>query len=85
MSIITQGGESALMMAATWGRTETVLRLLDAGANIDLQNKVDFNETEKIKAEGPGSVAYIAIQAKAFHDTIGDIHRGNNLPFNSVP
>ena len=41
MSVITQrDGYSALMMAAGWGRTETVLRLLEAGANIDLQNKV---------------------------------------------
>ena len=44
MSVITQDGDSALMEAARWGRTETVLWLLEAGANIDLQNKVDFNE-----------------------------------------
>ena len=41
MSVITQNGDSALMMAARgWGRTEVVPLLLEDGANIDLQNKV---------------------------------------------
>ena len=40
MSVITQGEDSALMMAARKGRTEFVSLLLEAGANIDLQNKV---------------------------------------------
>ena len=40
MSVITQLGDSALMMAAQDGRTEVVSQLLEAGANIDLQNKV---------------------------------------------
>ena len=40
MSVITQNGESALMMAALWGRTEVVSLLLKAGANVQLQNKV---------------------------------------------
>ena len=40
MSVITQDGESALMMAAREGRTEVVSLLLKAGANTDLQNKV---------------------------------------------
>ena len=40
MSVITQWGASALMMAAKWGRTEDVSLLLEAGANIHLQNKV---------------------------------------------
>ena len=40
MSVITQNGESALMMAASRGRTEVVLLLLEAGANTDLQNNV---------------------------------------------
>ena len=40
MSVITQRGESVLMMAAGWGRTEVVSQLLKAGANTDLQNKV---------------------------------------------
>ena len=46
MSVITQNGYSALMMAVRWGRTETVLRLLEAGANIDMQNKVDKSDRE---------------------------------------
>ena len=40
MSVITQYGDSALMMAASEGRTEVVPLLLEAGANTDLQNKV---------------------------------------------
>ena len=40
MSVITQDGESALMMAVGEGRTEVVSLLLKAGANIDLQNNV---------------------------------------------
>ena len=43
MSVITQDGNSALMMASNgWGRTEVVSLLLKAGANTDLQNKVRF-------------------------------------------
>ena len=41
MSVITQDGESALMMAANEAMTEVVPLLLKAGANTDLQNKVD--------------------------------------------
>ena len=40
MSAITQKGESALMVAIRWGRTEVVSLLLEAGAKIDLQNEV---------------------------------------------
>ena len=40
MSIITQYGDSALMIAAREGKTEVVSRLLEAGANIDVQNMV---------------------------------------------
>ena len=40
MSVITQDGDSALMMVARKGRTEVVSLLLEAGANIHLQNKV---------------------------------------------
>ena len=40
MSVITQDGTSALMMAAQEGKTEVVSVLLKAGTNIDLQNKV---------------------------------------------
>ena len=40
LSVITQDGESALMMAARKGKTEVVSLLLKAGANTDLQNKV---------------------------------------------
>ena len=40
MSVITQGRESALMMATRKGRTEVVSLLLNAGANLNLQNVV---------------------------------------------
>ena len=40
MSVITQYGDSALMMAASEGRTEVVLLLLEAGVNIHIQNRV---------------------------------------------
>ena len=37
MSIISQDGGSALMLAAKEGHTEVVTQLLEAGANIELQ------------------------------------------------
>ena len=40
MSVITQWGHSALMLAAMWGRTEVVVELVKAGANVDMQSKV---------------------------------------------
>ena len=40
MSVITQDGYTALMMAAREGKTDIVSLLLEAGANTDLQNKV---------------------------------------------
>ena len=40
MSVTTQNGYSALMVAVRKGRTEVVPLLLEAGANTDLQNKV---------------------------------------------
>ena len=40
MSVITQVGYSALMLAAEWGRTGAVVELIKAGANLDLQNEV---------------------------------------------
>ena len=40
MSVITQDGDSALMEAAYWGRTETITELVKAKANLDLQNNV---------------------------------------------
>ena len=40
MSLLTQAGASALMMAAKESRTEVVSLLLDAGAYVDIQNEV---------------------------------------------
>ena len=39
----SQYGDSALMMAASKGRTEVVSLLLEAGANIHLQNEVKYH------------------------------------------
>ena len=38
--LISQNGNSALMKAANWGRTDVVVELVQARANLDLQNKV---------------------------------------------
>ena len=43
MSVITQDGESPLMLAASEGETEVVALLVKAGAALDLQNKVNRN------------------------------------------
>ena len=40
MSVITQNGVSALMFAAMEGKTEVVVELVKAGANVDMQDKV---------------------------------------------
>ena len=47
MSVITQDGESALMMATRWGRLDVVSLLLKAGAtcNTDLQYKVQVEKS----------------------------------------
>ena len=44
MSVITQRGDSPLMMAAREGRTDIVSLLVKAGANIYLWNKVNVKE-----------------------------------------
>ena len=45
MSVITQDGNSALMVAAYNGYTEVVVELVNSGANLDLQNNVCYIET----------------------------------------
>ena len=40
MSVITQDGVSALMVGAMEGKTEVVVELVKAGANVDMQTKV---------------------------------------------
>ena len=39
-SVITQKGSSPLILAAEWGRTGAINELINAGANLDLQNEV---------------------------------------------
>ena len=38
--VITQDGNSALMIAAYDGNTEVAVELVNSGANLDLQNNV---------------------------------------------
>ena len=40
VSVITQDGDSALILAAMNGHTEVVVELVKANANLDLQNEV---------------------------------------------
>ena len=40
MSVITQDGDSPLILAAEWGRTGAITQLINAGANLDLQDEV---------------------------------------------
>ena len=42
MSIITQSGESPLILAAGSGKTEVVSLLVKAGAALDLQDEVNM-------------------------------------------
>ena len=42
MFVVTQSGESPLILAARNGRTEVVSLLVKAGAALDLQNKVNM-------------------------------------------
>ena len=41
ISVVTQDGDSALMMAIRNGRTEVFSLLIEVGANIQLQNEVN--------------------------------------------
>ena len=43
MSVLTQVGDSPLILAAWNGKTEVVSLLVKAGAALDLQNKVNIN------------------------------------------
>ena len=40
LSVTAQDGETALMIAAVYGRTDVVVELVRGGANLDLQKKV---------------------------------------------
>ena len=40
MSVITQRGVSALMLAAMKGKTEVVVELVKAGTNVDMRTEV---------------------------------------------
>ena len=42
MSVISQSGDSPLILAARWGKTEVVSLLVKAGAALDLQNVVNM-------------------------------------------
>ena len=40
MSVITQGGDTALMLAAREGKSEAIVELVKAGANVEMLNRV---------------------------------------------
>ena len=40
--MITQSGDSALILAAWLGHTDVVTQLVNAGVNLDLQDKVHY-------------------------------------------
>ena len=40
MSVITQDGDSPLMVAAHWDKTEAVVELVKGGADLNLQDTV---------------------------------------------
>ena len=42
MSVITQDGDSALMEAASGGKTEVVVELVKGGATVDMQDEVCY-------------------------------------------
>ena len=44
---VSQWGETALMMAAQWGYSDTVTVLLEAGANANIQNHVSAHLVSK--------------------------------------
>ena len=48
MSVITQWGYSALMLAAEEGKTDVISLLLEGGANTDLQDKVHVGAHMKV-------------------------------------
>ena len=45
MFVVTQDGDSALMLAVKNGHTNVVVKLVKAGAKLDLQNKVQNYHT----------------------------------------
>ena len=44
MSVITQRGDTALMMAAREGKNEAIVELVKAGANVEMLNRVCQND-----------------------------------------
>ena len=51
MSVITQDGVSVLMKAAREGKTEVVVELVKAGANMDVQTKVRQYVTHDVNVQ----------------------------------
>ena len=72
MSVIKQNGDSALMMAAKEGRTEVVSLLLEAEANIHLQNKVKMKIVCGIN-RNLGIEGSIRISNSQFSNLIGQL------------
>ena len=40
LSVTAQDGDTALILAARWGRTDVVVELVRGGANLDMQDEV---------------------------------------------
>ena len=42
MHVRVQGGDTAIIVAASWGNADTVELLITHGANMNVQNKVGY-------------------------------------------
>ena len=70
LSVITQDGDSALMRAASSGKTDVVVELVKAGANLDLQSKVC-----RVMNSGPKMViAMIRTELYVLHTSQAQMH-----------
>ena len=69
-SVITQEGNSLLMIATRMGWTDVVSLLINAGAALDLQNKVRLSDTVCKWSEPTYIVAWIA----QFLHAVGTVH-----------
>ena len=74
MSVITQNGDSALMEAAYWGRTEVVVELVKAGALWDLQNTVcPYPIIHDVQEHAYSLVVYTETESNISHNTCIDL------------
>ena len=67
MSLISQDGNSALMEAAYNGKTDVVVELVKAGANLDLQNEVCSMRNTVIQDGLPLRTSYYCLYKSLRH------------------